>query len=206
MDSTAQHPGIILPALGAGVLTGSAGLVTGAVIATLKSRSRVGLFALGMSINWFALGSTYWGYRGALIQLVQSQYPHMPIDSPRDRIALSGAAGALTGATVGLILRGRSNVIPGAIMWGLIGTAGQYAYTVADKRHALNLTRQSSRSGLEEGDFWKRAFRSNWSPIKRLTDKEYKAMLEEKLLVIQADIALVDEEIEKLKQLHENNT
>jgi hypothetical protein len=43
--------------------------------------------------------------------------------------------------------------------------------------------------------------RSKWSPVRRLTTKEYGVMLREKLLALEADIAITNEEIEKLERL-----
>jgi predicted house-cleaning noncanonical NTP pyrophosphatase (MazG superfamily) len=40
---------------------------------------------------------------------------------------------------------------------------------------------------------------SKWSPIKVLTDTEYENMLREKLLKVNAEIALVDDNIEALR-------
>jgi len=86
-------------------------------------------------------------------------------------------------------------VIPGAIVWGLVGTGAQYLYAIADERHSENV--QQPVVGTE--GFWEHAFRSGWSPVKRLTHAEYKQMLEEKLLGVEADIALIEEEIEALR-------
>ena len=38
-----------------------------------------------------------------------------------------------------------------------------------------------------------------WSPMKKLSDEEYGNLLKERLLRIEADIALVDEELEKVR-------
>lgn len=86
-------------------------------------------------------------------------------------------------------------------MWGLIGAGGQFLYAVADERHSVTVRHQPARDeeALKKG-FWERAFRSEWSPVKRLTQEEYRQMLEEKLLGVEADIALVDEEIESIKK------
>lgn len=45
--------------------------------------------------------------------------------------------------------------------------------------------------------------RSRWSPVTRLTTEEYENMLKEKLLVLQADLSLANEEIEKLEKRKE---
>lgn len=100
---------------------------------------------------------------------------NLPINSP------------LTGFT-----GGRKNVIPGAIMFSLFGAAGQTVYNMADakKAEAAKLAPENKqRSWLD----------SKWSPVKVLTDEEYEKMLREKLLRINAQIALVDENIEALR-------
>lgn len=50
----------------------------------------------------------------------------------------------------------------------------------------------------DEEDSW---FRSKWSPLKKLTDQEYIDMMEEKILRVEADIALIDERITELKSI-----
>jgi hypothetical protein len=40
---------------------------------------------------------------------------------------------------------------------------------------------------------------SRWVPIKSLSDQKYKEMLQEKLLTVEADIALLDERIQALR-------
>lgn len=43
--------------------------------------------------------------------------------------------------------------------------------------------------------------RSKWSPVTRLTTKEYESMLRERLLALEADLALANEEIERLERI-----
>jgi hypothetical protein len=82
-------------------------------------------------------------------------------------------------------------VIPAAIMWSLFGATGQYLFNVADAR-------KSALAGKPEGakNSW---LDSKWSPMKVLSDKEYESMLREKLLVVNAEIALVDDNTEALR-------
>lgn len=42
---------------------------------------------------------------------------------------------------------------------------------------------------------------SKWSPVTRLTTEEYENMLKEKLLVLEAELALANEEIEGLERM-----
>lgn len=44
-------------------------------------------------------------------------------------------------------------------------------------------------------EFW-----SRWSPIKQLSDQEYENILEEKLLRVEADIALIDDRVKELRE------
>lgn len=40
---------------------------------------------------------------------------------------------------------------------------------------------------------------SKWIPLRHLSDEEYRGMLNEKLLSVEAEIALLDEKIEQLE-------
>ncbi|KAF8243239.1 hypothetical protein K440DRAFT_613834 [Wilcoxina mikolae CBS 423.85] len=120
--------------------------------------------------------------------------------APKEKVYVSGASGALTGLTLGLVLRGRSNAVAGAIVWGLLGIGGQYAYNVADQRHTQEVLGSSHMPEEKGASFTDRAFRSKWNPIKKLTDEEYGAMLNGKLLAIEAELAITNEEIEKLER------
>lgn len=45
-----------------------------------------------------------------------------------------------------------------------------------------------------------RMFNTRWNPIKKLSNEEYSNMLEDRLLRVDADIAIAEEELLKLKQ------
>lgn len=49
-------------------------------------------------------------------------------------------------------------------------------------------------------------FDSKWSPLKKLTDVEYANMMGEKILRVEADIALIDEHIDRLKEQEKRGT
>lgn len=65
----------------------------------------------------------------------------------------------------------------------------------------LNAVAGRSKPDDAEGSSW---FDSKWSPLKKLSDAEYVDMMGEKILRVEADIALIDEHIEKLKELERN--
>lgn len=93
------------------------------------------------------------------------------------------------------------SIIPGAIVWGLGGLASQSAYNFADARHTQSVAEKQERKGTGKLSFWDRAMRSKWSPVTKLTTEEYEKMLQGKLLVLEADLALANEEIEKLEKI-----
>ncbi|THC90031.1 hypothetical protein EYZ11_010518 [Aspergillus tanneri] len=46
---------------------------------------------------------------------------------------------------------------------------------------------------------------SKWMPLKSLSDDDYRDMLNEKLLSIEAEMAIIDEKIEELEKAKSNN-
>jgi len=56
--------------------------------------------------------------------------------------------------------------------------------------------KENTKPGLIE-----RMARSRWNPMRRLTDQEYEDMLREKLIRVEAEIAIVDDEVVKLEAL-----
>jgi hypothetical protein len=91
-------------------------------------------------------------------------------------------------------------VIPGTIMGTLLGFTGQSIYNVMDARHTKSVI-----SGTAKESWWHRAMNSSWSPVKRLSDEDYAKMLEEKLLRVEVDIAIIDDEIAKFKEEQQSN-
>lgn len=47
--------------------------------------------------------------------------------------------------------------------------------------------------------------RSKWSPLKKMSDDEYRHTMDEKILRVDADIALIDDRIAHLKNVQANN-
>jgi len=77
-------------------------------------------------------------------------------------------------------------------MFAIFGATGQALYNMADARKS-----ELAESG--EKDVKHSFLNSKWSPMKVLSDSEYENMLREKLLRVNAQIALVDENIEALR-------
>lgn len=78
-------------------------------------------------------------------------------------------------------------------LFGLLGGSGQFIYNkVTTKKTEPPQKVPSSREKFS----W---MNSNWSPMKILSDADYEKMLQEKLLRVNAELALVDEKIEGLR-------
>jgi hypothetical protein len=77
--------------------------------------------------------------------------------------------------------------LPGALVFSIFGGTGQLIANVIDRR-------PQSASQNEDGGL----LRSKWSPVTFLSDQEYEKILEEKLLRVEAEIALVDDNIKEL--------
>ena len=99
----------------------------------------------------------------------------------------------ITNSPLNKVTGSRKNVIPGAIMFSIFGAIGQTVHNTADAKNsdAARLAPKSNqRSWLD----------AKWSPVKVLTDEEYEKILREKLLRVNAQIALVEENIEALRK------
>jgi hypothetical protein len=81
---------------------------------------------------------------------------------------------------VGLLLRGPRSLLPGSIVFSLLGAGGQ----LASNRWS------GSENLAKKTNGW---FTSGWSPLTKLSDEEYKAILEEKILRLEAELAILDE-------------
>lgn len=84
------------------------------------------------------------------------------------------------------IAGGPARLLPAIVIWGLIGAGGQ---AIANK--------SSSEAGEAKADG------TSWlmklSPLKKLTDEEYIGMMQDKILKVEVDIALIDDRIAELK-------
>lgn len=189
------------------------GLIFGATVGTLRTQTPV-LFSLAAGVQWFAIGSTFWSVRSTILQrdglqnwwnqtrgapLVERQ----DLDpTPQDRVRASTIAGAFTGCSVGLIFRGPRNAIPGTFMFSLFGWAGQRGYQYFDARNSASIqeAREMREEGVQKDNFLQRVAKSKWSPMSILSEEEYDKLIGEKVLAVEADIALIDDRIEALRK------
>ncbi|KAH0350661.1 hypothetical protein KCU83_g4680, partial [Aureobasidium melanogenum] len=201
-----QAESIIGPALKIGALSGAAGFVTGSVAGVIRNSPPL-LFGLGSGIQWFGLGTTYWGESmrfqiGNIVPTIAGtrSFIFQAWDTGKgltksDKVSASTIAGGVAGSGVGLLTRGPRNVIPGAIMFSLFGFLGQ---TVSNSYDKTDLPACDE----PQLNFWQRFASLKWMPVTVLKDGEYEDMLREKQLKLEAEIALVDERITALKAQH----
>ncbi|KAH7384161.1 hypothetical protein DE146DRAFT_217393 [Phaeosphaeria sp. MPI-PUGE-AT-0046c] len=187
------------------------GFVTGALYGTIRTQTPT-LFAIFSGAQCFAIGTTFWATRTAILNHtgvlnwwnVTRGVPMLPRDDLNptlsDRVHASTLAGAFTGFSLGFLLRGPRNVIPGTIMFTLFGWSGQHGYNFLDKRNSAELQEQAQPDYEPKGTLMQRIAKSKWSPMSILTDEQYEAMLQEKLLKVEAEIAIIDERIEGVKK------
>ena len=84
-------------------------------------------------------------------------------------------------------------------MFTFFGYVGQTIYNKLDARYSGQNAVKLQTEKEEKKGFWNQVADMKWSPMKKLSDEEYSNMLKERLLRVEADIALVDEELEKLR-------
>lgn len=91
-------------------------------------------------------------------------------------------------------------MVPGIIMFSLFGLIGQVVFNRVDAKHSA-----SESVGLDNAShaesIGRRLATSRWTPVKVLSDEEYESMLRERLLRVNAEIAIIDEDIERLRNM-----
>ncbi|KAI2626470.1 hypothetical protein GGR54DRAFT_591082 [Hypoxylon sp. NC1633] len=182
IPSTNELMQIANKSLQTGALFGGIGMVVGAGSGIVRSAPPT-LFALVAGLQWFALGSTYIASRSLLWHAWGGEENL----SPSDTVKASGIAGGVSGM-VGAMFRGPRNIIPGILFFGTVGAGTSYL-SQQFKSDPNNNDVKSKSSWLD----------SRWSPLKRLSDQDYGKMLEEKILRIDAEISIIDENIAALR-------
>jgi hypothetical protein len=97
-----------------------------------------------------------------------------------------------------LALGGRKNVVPGMVMFAVFGAAGQGIWNYSATRR--NMEEEKLRAGGGDKGLQNSWLNSRWSPVKVLTDEEYGRLMEERLLRVRADLAILDENLERLRK------
>ncbi|KMU81472.1 hypothetical protein CISG_09043 [Coccidioides immitis RMSCC 3703] len=185
--SNGSHsPGLFIPAVKIGAVTGTAGLLYGATSGVLKLHRHPVIHSISTGVHWFAFGTSFWWLRSNILRIQFEENP-----TSKERVYASAVAGGVSGGAVTWAIHRR--FIPGMVVFSLLGYLGQLSYNVADRWH-------TQIAGLPKKSLADRVAESKWMPIKVLTDEKYKAMLNEKLLGVEVEIALIDDRIRELRE------
>ncbi|KAF3204406.1 hypothetical protein TWF106_001584 [Orbilia oligospora] len=203
-----RGPGTLVKGLYVGFATATCGGLISALVATLRNNPRSRLYIVGTTLNCFILGTGFYITRDIFSRRV-FKYPQDGVIPTRERIILSGASAAVIGATWGAVIGGRRNLIPGFITFGIAGVGGQVvlnAIEASTKQDKLGGGKEWSSEAPPREGILSRILNSENSPVRKLSSEEYVSKMRDKQLMVDAEIALIDEEIARLtKKLEEEN-
>ncbi|KAI9897655.1 hypothetical protein N3K66_007511 [Trichothecium roseum] len=174
---------VLVPPLKFGVWSGVSGALLGAGGAVIADKSP--LRSGGMTgFHWFTLGTTYWFSR----TMICRGFGGAAQMSSSERVTASALAGVPTGIISGMA-NSKARAVPSQILfWTVICGGVQWGVNAFTKR---------STDPTEIKNNW---LRSAWSPLQRLTDEEYLLKMDDQMLGLDADIAIIDERIAALKE------
>ncbi|KAJ5250069.1 hypothetical protein N7489_000479 [Penicillium chrysogenum] len=175
----------LLSAAKVGALSGTAGLIYGGAAGVIRSPNPM-IHSLSCGIHWFACGSAFWWLRSNIIK-----HHYQDKASPKERTYASALCGGIAGGSVTRLMGGR--LVPGTIIFSLLGYCGQSVFNRVDAWQMENAHKTSK-------PLMQRMAESKWVPLRTLSDQEYREMLSEKLLSIDAEIALLDDKIQELEK------
>ena len=116
----------------------------------------------------------------------------------QSHVQVSTLAGAFSGGLVAASTRGRRNVVPGTIMFGLFGFTGQHLYQIVDASRLTSTEVDTPKSSSPGQNLWYRVAGHKWAPVKFLNHEQHERILKEKMLAIDAEIAMIDEDMQEL--------
>ncbi|KAK7938085.1 uncharacterized protein PG986_014953 [Apiospora aurea] len=161
-----------------GALTGVLGAAFGAGSGIMRA-APPGLFALVAGIQWFALGSSFMASRS----LLWHAWGGEEYLTAADKVKAGAAAGGVSGM-IGGMARGPRNILPGILFFSTL--AGGTTYV-------------SQKLQSQEPKEKKSIMASKWSPMRQISDQEYEKILEDKVLRIDAELAILNDNIASLK-------
>ncbi|KAL4944194.1 hypothetical protein BDV06DRAFT_220560 [Aspergillus oleicola] len=182
-----RHDGYdaLVTSLKVGALSGSAGLVYGGISGVIRSPNPV-IHSISRGIHWFVGGTSFWFLRSNILDICYENKA-----TTEQRTYASTLSGGVAGGAVTRLMGGR--LVPGLVVFSLLGYVGQASYDVLDRW-------QLEKANTPSKPFLTRVAESKWIPLKSLTDDEYRGILSEKMLSIEAEIALIDDKIEELEK------
>ena len=88
-------------------------------------------------------------------------------------------------------------MVPGIIVFSIFGSLSQAIYNSVDASRSTSFS--VDHSDTPSANFLQNLASKKWIPMKSLSDKEYEGMLREKLLKVEVEMAVIDDDIKKLK-------
>ncbi|KAK7918325.1 hypothetical protein PG985_010199 [Apiospora marii] len=161
-----------------GALTGVLGAAFGAGSGIMRA-APPGLFALIAGIQWFALGSSFMASRSLLWHAWGGE-DHL---TSSDKVKAGAGAGAVSGM-IGGMARGPRNILPGILFFSTLAGGATYV---------------SQKLQSNEPKEKKSIMASKWSPMRQISDQEYEKILEDKMLRIDAELSIINDNIAALK-------
>ncbi|KAG9502446.1 hypothetical protein J7337_005273 [Fusarium musae] len=176
---------LVVPPLKFGGYAGTAGVLAGVGGSIFQEANPI-IWGAVSGFQWFTLGTSFWFTRSIVVKAWGGE------ERLRngDKTIASAIAGTAAGSVGGLI-RGPKNILPAMLVFTTLGAGGQMI--------ANRMATRKPKVHDEKESFWSRL-----SPLKKLTDQEYRDMMSEKMLRIDADIALIDDRIAELKKQAED--
>ncbi|OXV05686.1 hypothetical protein Egran_06546 [Elaphomyces granulatus] len=172
---------IFQSSLKVGALAGSAGIVYGGASSILRSLPHSIIHTFSSGIHWFACGSSFWWLRSNILRI------NFEDNATSKQLGYTSAfSGGIAGGSITRLMGGR--LVPGVVVYSLLGYVGQSSFNAVEKWRLENA--QSISKPLLQ-----RMADSRWVPLRSLSDEDYKRILNEKLLSIETEIALLDEKI-----------
>ncbi|KJR88374.1 uncharacterized protein SPSK_07869 [Sporothrix schenckii 1099-18] len=165
----------------ADILVPSLQVGLGAASGIVRSTTPV-LFSLVTGAQWFALGSSYYGSRSAII----SAWGGESTLTPWDNVKASTLAGASAGF-VGGSLRGPRNILPAVAIFSIFGASGQAV---------LNAMSTGATPDAKSKSDW---LASKWSPVTPMTDTEYATFIQDKILKLDVEVSMIDDQLAALR-------
>ncbi|CVL01823.1 uncharacterized protein FMAN_07979 [Fusarium mangiferae] len=176
---------LVVPPLKFGGYVGTAGVLAGVGGSIFQEANPI-IWGAVSGFQWFTLGTSFWFTRSIIVKGWGGEERL----KNGDKTIASAIAGTAAGSVGGLI-RGPKNILPAMFVFTIVGAGGQVI--------ANRMATRKPKVHDEKESFW-----SRWSPLKKLTDQEYRDMMSEKMLRIDADIALIDDRIAELKKQAED--
>ncbi|KAE9983537.1 hypothetical protein BLS_004119 [Venturia inaequalis] len=195
--------------LAVSAISGGIGLLCGGTATVLQPSHQPGIrpsvIVAKFGIEGALLGGAFSSIRWALLETrIKNEI------TPSTRVYCSSIAGGLSAALAGTIMRkvpltssidnfsrnsGLRPTVLGVLGGTIFGYVGQKGYNSLDRKNTEAITTPIA----PKEPLWRRMVNSKYSPMSVLTNKQYEEILQEKLLRVDTEIAIIDDDIAKLR-------